>query len=109
MPDAESVNRAGAARERGDSAVLATVLLKISAKEGVPRARNNLGLLYYNGQGVPQDYVTAYAWSNIAAAQGDEKAKRIRDLAAAKLGAASLVEAQKLSKEYFKRYVEPFQ
>ena len=51
----------------------------------------------------------AYVWYNIAAAQGDDDAEKKRDAVAAKLDAASLAEAQKLSKEYFKRYVEPFQ
>jgi TPR repeat protein len=27
---------------------------------------NNLGALYANGQGVPQDYVQAYLWFNLA-------------------------------------------
>ena len=80
-----------------------------AAEQGEASAQNNLGLLYSEGHGIPQDYVTAYAWANIAAAQGNETALRNRDLAAAKLDAASLVEAQKLSKEYFKLYVEPFQ
>ena len=80
-----------------------------AAEQGYGAAQYNLGLLYAKGEGVPQDYVTAYAWANIAAAQGTEIAKHNRDLAAAKLDAASLVEAQKLSKEYFKLYVEPFE
>ena len=80
-----------------------------AAEQGNAEAQNNLGFIYSSGQGVPQDYVTACAWANIAAAQGNETAKRNRDLSAAKLDAASLGEAQKLSKDYFKRYVEPFQ
>ena len=80
-----------------------------AAEQGHATAQSIISLLYSNGSGVPQDYVTAYAWANIAAAQGNEKAKQYRDLAAAKLDAASLGEAQKLSKDYFKRYVEPFQ
>ena len=80
-----------------------------AAKQGEASAQYSLGGLYYGGKGVPQDYVTAYAWANIAAAQGNDSAKHTRDLAAAKLDAASLAEAQKLSKDYFKRYVEPFQ
>ena len=44
-----------------------------------------------------------------AAEQGHADANKNREAVAAKLDAASLAEAQKLSKEYFKRYVEPFQ
>lgn len=32
------------------------------------RAQNNLGNMYYLGQGVAQDYILAHMWSNIAAA-----------------------------------------
>ncbi len=58
---------------------------------------------------MPQDYKLAYAWFNVAAAQGNENAIQNRDLASAKLDPASLAEAQKLSEQYHKSYVEPFQ
>ena len=51
----------------------------------------------------------AYLWHNSAAARGHAAATKNRDAVAAKLDAASLAEAQKLSKEYLERYVEPFQ
>ena len=51
----------------------------------------------------------AYVWFNLAAVQDLAGAKKTREALAAKLDAASLAEAKKLSKEYFKRYVEPFQ
>jgi len=44
-----------------------------------------------------------------AAEQGDADARKNRDAVAGELDDASLAEAQRLSKEYFKRYVEPFQ
>lgn len=40
-----------------------------------PAALANLGLQYYNGQGVPQDYATARQWWEKAAAQGDVSAQ----------------------------------
>ena len=83
-------------------------LLK-AAQQGHAKAQNNLGYFYRTGTGVPQDYITAYAWFKIAAAQGNEIAAKNRDIVAAKLDPSSLVKAQKLSKEYFKLYVEPFQ
>ncbi len=79
-----------------------------AAEQGHEAARYNLGVLYHNGQGVPQDYSMAYVWYDIAAAQGEADAEKNRDAVAAQLDPASLAEAQKLSKEYFKRYVEPF-
>ena len=80
-----------------------------ATEQGHAEAQFNLGVLYDHGQGVPQDYVTAYAWFNLAAAQGADNAKKARDIVAEKLDTASLARAQKLSDEYFKLYVEPFQ
>ena len=79
-----------------------------AAEQGNADAQFSLGGLYDRGQGVAQNHTMAYAWYNIAAAQGHADAEKDRDGVAAKLDAASLAEAQKLSKEYFKRYVEPF-
>ena len=80
-----------------------------AAEQGYAEAQNNLGALYHNADGVEQDYAMAYVWHNSAAARGHAAAGKNRDAVVAKLDAASLAEAQKLSKEYFKRYVEPFQ
>jgi TPR repeat protein len=80
-----------------------------AAQQGLAKAQYNLGVFYVAGEGVPQNYATAYAWFDIAAAQGIEHAPKSRDLAATKLDPSSLAEARKLSKEYFKLYVKPFQ
>ncbi len=79
-----------------------------SAEQSNPVSQLNLGLLYAEGYGVPQNSAIAYAWLNIAADQGDQNAKDAQEHVAARLDAASLAEAQRLSREYFKRYVEPF-
>jgi uncharacterized protein len=41
------------------------------AHQGDDRAQYALGVLYYNGQGVPQDYAEARRWYRAAAEQGD--------------------------------------
>ena len=51
----------------------------------------------------------AYVWYNLAAAQGFPDSEKNRDKVSAKLDPLSLGQAQRLSREYFKRYVEPFQ
>ena len=38
-------------------------------------AQYNLGAMYANGTGVPQDAVEAHAWINISTAQGNQLAK----------------------------------
>ena len=48
----------------------------------VAQAQFNLGLMYFNGKGVLEDYVQAYAWFNIAATQGDEPARKAKPLLA---------------------------
>jgi len=45
--------------------------LKKVAEQGDAEAQNNLGFSYEFGQGVPQEYVEAYAWYNLAAATHD--------------------------------------
>jgi len=40
------------------------------AEQGYADAQSNLGLMYYNGDGVPQDYKTAEKWFRLAAEQG---------------------------------------
>lgn len=40
------------------------------AEQGDATAQTNIGTLYRNGQGVPQDYDEAFKWFSLAAAQG---------------------------------------
>ena len=80
-----------------------------AAGQGHVLAQFSLGLLHSQGHGVEQDYVQAYVWYNIAAAQGNATALKNREVVATTVDPATLAKAQKLSIEYFKRYVEPFQ
>ena len=61
---------AWAAYERGDYAT-ALQLWRPRAEQGVALAQNNLGLMYYNGQGVTQDFGEAAKWYRLAAEQGN--------------------------------------
>ena len=49
--------------------------LRLSAEQGYAEAQFNLGLKYFNGQGVPQDYKEAVRWYRLSAEQGDEGAQ----------------------------------
>ena len=57
------------AAQKGD---FATALRewKPLAEQGVAFAQYNLGVMYANGQGVPQNYKTAVKWYRLAAKQG---------------------------------------
>jgi TPR repeat protein len=46
-----------------------------AAEQGHAEAQFNLGLMYYNGQGVPQEYKAAVQWFRKAAEQGDAEAQ----------------------------------
>jgi TPR repeat protein len=45
------------------------------AEDGHAKSQYNLGVLYDNGDGVPQDYKTALQWYTLAAEQGDASAQ----------------------------------
>jgi uncharacterized protein len=46
-----------------------------AADEGYALAQNNLGVMYANGQGVPQNYAEAAKWYRLAADQGGAEAQ----------------------------------
>ena len=52
----------------------------------------------------PKDYVQAYAWNNIAAAQGNETAKENLEIITKKMSTAGITKAQELSREYWEAY-----
>ncbi len=112
--NAEGQNNLGLMYDHGRGVekdyVLARKLYLQAAKQGHSNAQYNLALLYTNGQGVPQDDIEAYVWANIAAAQGTSTlAKELRDKLRRILGPTCISKAQELSKEYFEKYVAPFQ
>src|SRR5262249_39702896 len=59
---------------RGDYAT-ALRLMHPFSYQGMAAAQNNLGLMYYSGQGVPQDFAEAMKWYRLAAGQGDARAQ----------------------------------
>ena len=62
------------AAQSGDFAI-ALREWKPLAEQGDADAQYNLGLMYDNGQGVPQNYKTAVKWYSLAAEQGDADAQ----------------------------------
>jgi TPR repeat protein len=58
-------------------------------------AQLNLGVRYERGAGVPRDYVEAYMWFSLAAAQGETDARKKLDLIEALLTPEQRGEAQK--------------
>ena len=59
--------------------------------------------MYAKGKGVPQDYVFAYAWLNVAAVGGDEKTKKAKDTVQNLMTAKQIARGQEMSTNLFNR------
>ncbi len=71
-----------------------------AAEQGYAPAQYGLGAMYGNGYGVPQDYVQAHMWFNLAGAQREKQAVKSRDIVAKRMTPAQIAEAQKLACEW---------
>lgn len=79
-----------------------------SAKKGYRRAQRRLGVMYSLGQGVKQNYIRAYAWCKISAAQQSQKAlDKVKELEYF-MSAEQIASATRLAEKYYARYVAPF-
>ncbi len=63
-----------AAYDRGDYATALREWRPL-AEQGDAKAQFNLGVMYYNGQGVPKEYAEAVKWYRKSAEQGDANAQ----------------------------------
>jgi TPR repeat protein len=84
--------------------------IRLAAIQGNDYAQYHLGTMYLLGQGIPQDYVRAHMWSNLAAALGTladasgiDMAATQRDLVAEKMTSAQVSEAQRMARECLER------
>ena len=78
------------------------------AKQGFANALQNLGIMYAWGTGVPQDYVQAHMWFNLAVSRSRpgetyDTAAELRDAFADLMTPAQIAEAQKLARQWYKR------
>lgn len=71
-----------------------------AAMAGDAESQNIIGRRFYEAKGVPRDYVAAYAWFNLSAANSGNLASYMRDDVVGKLMLPSKIdEAQKLSRQ----------
>ena len=73
---------------------------QLAAEQGNSLASEGLGLMYYQGQGVPQDYVKSYMWFNLAEKGGVKFGVDPRDTLAKNMTPEHIAEAQKLAREW---------
>ena len=73
-------------------------------EQGDADAQFSLGTMYLDGQGVPQDYIQAHMWYNLAASDpiGEDRELTVknRDLVAEKMTSEQIAEAQRLAREW---------
>jgi len=70
---------------------------QVLADRGDDDAQYMMGILYAEGNGVPQNYVEAYKWFNLSAAHDNRKAKAYREKIGRKMATEQIALAQKLS------------
>lgn len=78
---------------------------RLVAEEENTIAQFNLGWMYEGEYGVPQDYVYAYMWGSLAASNGSERGRKLRDHVAEQMTSADISAAKKrvcecVSKQY---------
>jgi hypothetical protein len=85
----------------------AALWYRLAADHGLGGAQFDLGMMYAEGRGVPQDYVQAHMWLNLAVSQlpalGKEQrntAVDARDRVASKMTPQQIVEAPELAFEW---------
>jgi TPR repeat protein len=71
-----------------------------SAHQGNDLAQRKLDLLYEGGDGVPKDYVQAYMWYKLEAANGGTSGAIMRNDLAIRMTSDQLSEAKKLAREW---------
>ena len=82
--------------------------LRTRANAGDAEAQFNLGVMYFNGEGVPQDDGEAYKWLNLAATYADasdrDRVAEFRDDAAKRLTPEQRADAQRRAREFFEAH-----
>jgi TPR repeat protein len=97
----------GAAAAQREDYAEAVRWYRLAAAQGDASAQFNLGVMFRDGWGVPQDYVSAHMWLNLAASRFSASEKELRDKAVfgrdgiiAKMTPAQIAEAQRRASEW---------
>ena len=75
-----------------------------AAEQGYAAAQLNLGAMYYNNRGVPENDVQAYMWWSIAKAQGDVLAADWLDDVKERMIPTMITKAQALAAEWWEKH-----
>jgi TPR repeat protein len=75
----------------------AATLLRRAAEAGYPAAQANLGLMYFEGRALPQDYVLGYMWLVLAGSAGLAEARALSAALLPQMTPEQIIEAQELA------------
>ena len=75
-----------------------------AADQNYPAAQINLGVFYYNGDGVNKDLMEACTWLLIARAAGIAEAEALCKIVTAKMTTTQVVEAEARVKKWQQEY-----
>ena len=70
------------------------------AEQGDAGGQYNMGVLYYYGEGVSQDYILAHMWFSLAVLNGNERGIKGIDIVAKEMTPEQIAEAQKLARDW---------
>ena len=77
-------------------------MFRKSAEQGDANSQFFLGVAYYYGQGIIEDYVYAFAWANVAKANG-YKSKELIDSIRKKMSKEQIALGLVLARELFRK------
>jgi TPR repeat protein len=78
-----------------------------AAEQNFAPAQARLGTLYLEGQDVPQNFIEAYTWLSLAAANGIDGAREQRDRAGSHLTEQALAQAQRWTAALWQEHIGP--
>ena len=78
-----------------------------SAKQGYSKSQRRLGTMYALGYGMRKNYIKAYAWFRVAAAQKSPKAIKNLKKLEVHMTPEQIRCAKKLAKQYYQTFVVP--
>ena len=71
------------------------------ANQGDAFAQFNLGVMYENGEGVPENSIRAYVWWSMAKTQGNEKSASNIDILKPQMTKQQIAQAQALATQCY--------
>ena len=92
-------NGFGVAKDENEAALW----YRKAADQGWAEAQYNLGAAYFSGNGVPKDYVLAYMWVNLSAANGSDADRATRDKLESLMSREEVEKAQEMCREWISK------